>query len=38
MQRAMLKAEGIAFGADGTIDLAKYQWKRRAPERTHSGL
>jgi methylated-DNA-protein-cysteine methyltransferase related protein len=41
MQRAMLESEGVSFRADGTIDLAKYQWKRRAPKkkaREHKGL
>ena len=40
-QRAMLKAEGVRFGADGTIDLESFQWKRRPPKkkkREHAGL
>ncbi len=27
VQRAMLQSEGIAFRADGTIDLAIYRWR-----------
>ena len=30
MQRALLEAEGIHFGEDGRIDLARYFWKSRA--------
>jgi len=30
LQRAMLEAEGVAFGRDGTIDLARYGWRPRA--------
>jgi methylated-DNA-protein-cysteine methyltransferase-like protein len=29
-QRALLEAEGVAFSADGLIDLKKYRWKRTA--------
>jgi methylated-DNA-protein-cysteine methyltransferase-like protein len=29
MQRELLRAEGVRFRADGTVDLAKYQWTRR---------
>ena len=29
LQRAMLEAEGVAFGADGRVDLSVYQWKPR---------
>ena len=29
LQRAMLEAEGVAFGRDGTIDLARYGWRPR---------
>jgi len=28
LQRALLEAEGVAFGADGGVDLARHQWKR----------
>ena len=28
-QRAMLEAEGVKFRPDGTVDLPKYQWRRR---------
>jgi methylated-DNA-protein-cysteine methyltransferase related protein len=27
LQRAMLEAEGVRFGPDGTIDLARYGWE-----------
>lgn len=26
LQRALLEAEGVQFGADATIDLARYRW------------
>ena len=26
LQRAMLEREGVAFGAEGTLDLARYRW------------
>jgi methylated-DNA-protein-cysteine methyltransferase-like protein len=29
LQRRMLEAEGVRFGADGTIDLDKYRWRKR---------
>jgi methylated-DNA-protein-cysteine methyltransferase-like protein len=29
LQRDLLEAEGLRFGSHGTIDLARYQWKRR---------
>lgn len=28
-QRAMLEAEGVKFGPDDTVDLRRYQWRRR---------
>jgi methylated-DNA-protein-cysteine methyltransferase-like protein len=31
LQRAMLKAEGVRFGADGRIDLPRFQWHPRLP-------
>jgi methylated-DNA-protein-cysteine methyltransferase-like protein len=41
-QRAMLEAEGVRFDGEGRIDLAKFQWKKRAAEkkrrREHEGL
>ena len=33
-QRTLLKAEGVRFQADGTIDLSRYQWQPRARART----
>jgi len=27
LQRAMLEAEGVKFGPDGSIDLARYGWR-----------
>ena len=30
LQRAMLEAEGVLFGRDGAIDLARYGWKPRS--------
>jgi methylated-DNA-protein-cysteine methyltransferase-like protein len=27
LQQALLEAEGVEFGADGRISLARYQWK-----------
>jgi methylated-DNA-protein-cysteine methyltransferase related protein len=32
-QRALLAAEGVRFGADGRIDLGRYQWRPRARRR-----
>ena len=32
-QRALLVAEGVRFGPDGKIDLARHQWRPRAPRR-----
>jgi len=32
-QRAMLRAEGVRFRDDGTIDLTRHQWKPRKPAR-----
>jgi methylated-DNA-protein-cysteine methyltransferase-like protein len=32
-QRRLLQAEGVRFGADGKIDLARYQWRPRARRR-----
>jgi methylated-DNA-protein-cysteine methyltransferase-like protein len=29
LQRALLEAEGVRFRADGTVDLAVFQWKPR---------
>jgi methylated-DNA-protein-cysteine methyltransferase related protein len=29
LQRSLLEAEGVKFGADGVIDLARYQWRPR---------
>ena len=29
LQRALLEAEGVVFERDGTIDLARYQWRPR---------
>jgi methylated-DNA-protein-cysteine methyltransferase-like protein len=29
LQRAMLEAEGVRFQRDGTIDLARFQWRPR---------
>lgn len=29
LQRELLRAEGVRFRADGTVDLARYGWKRR---------
>jgi len=26
VQRMMLEAEGVAFGADGRVDMARYRW------------
>jgi methylated-DNA-protein-cysteine methyltransferase-like protein len=39
-QRAMLKSEGVRFGAGGTVDLTVYQWQRQPPKkrREHKGL
>jgi len=37
MQRAMLEAEGVEFRRDGTVDLDKFQWKKRK-RREHRGL
>jgi methylated-DNA-protein-cysteine methyltransferase-like protein len=33
LQRAMLEAEGVRFGKDGTIDLERYGWR---PSRARS--
>ena len=30
LQRSLLEAEGVAFRADGSVDLDRHQWKRRA--------
>jgi methylated-DNA-protein-cysteine methyltransferase-like protein len=30
LQRSLLEAEGVRFGADGCIDLAAFGWKPRA--------
>lgn len=30
VQRALLEAEGIAFGPDGCVDLTRYGWERQA--------
>jgi methylated-DNA-protein-cysteine methyltransferase-like protein len=30
LQRRLLEAEGVQFGADGFVDLARYGWKPRA--------
>jgi methylated-DNA-protein-cysteine methyltransferase-like protein len=38
MQRKMLEAEGVRFRSDGTVDLERYQWKRRKKRRAHEGL
>ena len=32
-QRALLLAEGVRFGADGKIDLARHQWQPRVRRR-----
>jgi methylated-DNA-protein-cysteine methyltransferase related protein len=32
-QRALLVAEGVRFGPDGRIDLARHQWKPRVARR-----
>ena len=29
LQRAMLEAEGVVFGTDGRIDLARFRWRPR---------
>ncbi len=29
LQRAMLEAEGVRFGRDARVDLARYQWRPR---------
>jgi methylated-DNA-protein-cysteine methyltransferase-like protein len=31
LQRAMLEAEGVAFGSDGRIAFARFAWQPRAP-------
>src|SRR5690606_41767465 len=31
LQRSLLEAEGVRFGADGRIDLARYGWSPLAP-------
>ena len=33
IQRAMLKAEKVSPSADGTVDLARYQWRPRVTMR-----
>jgi methylated-DNA-protein-cysteine methyltransferase-like protein len=33
LQRALLEAEGVRFGKDGRIDLARYGWRPRARAR-----
>jgi methylated-DNA-protein-cysteine methyltransferase related protein len=33
LQRAMLEAEGVRFGGDGCIDLARYGWKPKTRPR-----
>ena len=32
-QRALLAAEGVRFGSDGKIDLARHQWRPRVSRR-----
>ena len=32
-QRTLLLAEGVRFGADGKIDLGRYQWRPRVRQR-----
>jgi methylated-DNA-protein-cysteine methyltransferase-like protein len=38
LQRALLEAEGVAFQANGTVDLALYRWAPPAPRRKTSRL
>ena len=38
LQRALLEAEGVAFRANGTVDLALYRWAPPAPRRKPSRL
>ena len=38
LQRALLEAEGVAFRANGTVDLARYRWAPPAPRRKPSRL
>lgn len=33
LQRKLLEREGVEFDADGTIDLARFQWKPRVKAR-----
>jgi methylated-DNA-protein-cysteine methyltransferase-like protein len=32
-QRLLLEREGVRFDASGRVDLARFQWRPRAPER-----
>ena len=34
LQQALLEAEGVAFRADGTLDLERYRWQPRQPSPT----
>lgn len=38
LQRAMLEAEGVGFGEDGRVNLARFEWKpRRRPGESVEG-
>lgn len=34
LQRGLLEAEGVRFGADGRLDLARFAWRPAAHERS----
>ena len=33
VQRGLLEREGVAFGADGRVDLERYRWRSSTPRR-----
>lgn len=37
LQRALLEAEGVAFRADGTLDLERHRYRPRLPRRRPPG-
>jgi methylated-DNA-protein-cysteine methyltransferase related protein len=37
LQRALLEAEGVRFGGDGTIDLERHGWRPRARATSRRG-